>query len=372
MYPDSDINKLPFVRNDGVVLSRKPRIGEIRAMYIEDGLIDNVFYFYRKVEVKEGGPAIDHAVATGFLVTHDDRSAGGSLDYLVTGRHVIEGFITANQPVVCRFNTLDGGFAGVTTDPQAWCLSTDADVAVLALAVSENDAIAFGNAKGTAWPSTEFLSKTYCCSGKPHGSAKEGAGSVRADIGDELFSLGLFSQDSASQSGENLPIARFGHIARMPSLVSTPLFKGSKFKSYAYLVEFLSWGGMSGSPVFWYRNALGGGDGSIQIFHSTDRITKAKVDVGEVALREYGIVKLLGLVCGHRYIRQEPKKPDGERLSKSERFVIEQNSGIAVVTPAHQITSLLNREDVAEYRKTIIENSRELGEHPTSLDVSDG
>ncbi len=63
-----------------------------------------------------------------------------------------------------------------------------------------------------------------------------------------VFFVGLFAQDYGRQ--QNLPVARFGQISRMP--IEPVTFKypgGVTTKALAYLVECRSWGGHSGSPV---------------------------------------------------------------------------------------------------------------------------
>ena len=70
--------------------------------------------------------------------------------------------------------------------------------------------------------------------------------SLNVGIGDELITVGLFTQRHGAQ--KKIPIVRSGIIAAMPD---EPFEDQNTGKPYhAYLVEARSIGGLSGSPVF--------------------------------------------------------------------------------------------------------------------------
>jgi hypothetical protein len=157
---------------------------------------------------------------------------------------------------------------------------------------------------------------------------------VLPDVGHEALSIGLFTENFGAE--RNLPVACFGRISRAPSKVD---FKSGNisFKSVAYLMEFQSWGGNSGSPVFFlYPINIPG---------------ESTFDTGYIS-------GLLGLVSAHYNIESEAEK-SGDILGK---VLVQQNSGIAIVTPAEAIRQLLVREDVIAHRQEAL--TKWLEENP--------
>jgi len=97
-------------------------------------------------------------------------------------------------------------------------------------------------------------------------------------LGDDVFVVGLFSRRAGQ--ARNIPIIRVGNIVAMPE---EPIKTATGLQD-AYLIELLSIGGLSGSPVFTY---LGG----IRRDSPVDR----EITVTARA----GAIHLLGLVHGH-------------------------------------------------------------------------
>jgi hypothetical protein len=135
-------------------------------------------------------------------------------------------------------------------------------------------------------------------------------------VGTEIFVPGLFSVEPGKK--RNLPVARFGHSSRKPTEALVLGKKNSPFEQLAYLAEFRSWGGQSGSPVFC-------------IFRQTP---KDMLPVFYIAF--------LGIVYGHFDIKSG--KVDD---------VHDANSGIGIVTPAEFIKALLYREDLVKEREEL-------------------
>jgi len=127
-----------------------------------------------------------------------------------------------------------------------------------------------------------------------------------------------------------LPVARFGSIARMPTEEHVFLETRSRgdIGLKAYLAECHSWGGFSGSPVFW-----------TYLFNEAD--TQGNIVHGIV-----NCTALLGLIAGHFNI----EAPTSNRVTQ-EQLVTKINSGLAIVTPAENIVELLTRDDVVEDKK---------------------
>lgn len=136
--------------------------------------------------------------------------------------------------------------------------------------------------------------------------------------GHEIFFTGLFTSFMGAE--RNHPIVRFGHVA----LITDEKISwendctGKKEKLDLYLIESLSFGGNSGSPVFFYapKFALAGimkGNYSQPL-----RIAKKTVDTSE----------------------------------KRTEYVPLQNAGIAAVVPAYRLHEILFSEELKERRKS--------------------
>ena len=132
----------------------------------------------------------------------------------------------------------------------------------------------------------------------------------------------------------------FGNIARMPNPVNTPRWFGDKFRSCAYLIECLSWAGLSGSPVFY-------------------AVELAKVSPGPVAHteRQYAPI-LLGCVNGH-IDRTRKAQTQGDVLLGEIRYQL--NTGIATVTPACAVVDLLNHQEFQDHRASISKKEKDAG-----------
>lgn len=139
-------------------------------------------------------------------------------------------------------------------------------------------------------------------------------------IGDDLMVVGLFANRYGTE--KNLPIIRVGHIASMPDEAFEDVASGFKFD--AYLAELRSLGGLSGSPVL--------------VVPSGGKRNPTEV-------QSY----LIGLIRGHWNLKRPASALD---FSNDELVAI--NTGIAQVTPIQELTSLLNRDDVAAHRRVLI------------------
>ncbi|MBE3037754.1 MAG: hypothetical protein IMZ62_02915 [Chloroflexi bacterium] len=152
--------------------------------------------------------------------------------------------------------------------------------------------------------------------------AREGIG-----LGDDVFVVGLFSRRTGQ--ARNIPIIRVGNIVAMPE---EPIETETGLQE-AYLVELLSIGGLSGSPVFTY---LGG-------------IRREFPLGGEITLTtRAGAIHLLGLVHGHWNLASE-ERVDAVRdeLDGGERV----NMGIAIVVPIARLLEILDYSEVRAARE---------------------
>ncbi len=143
--------------------------------------------------------------------------------------------------------------------------------------------------------------------------AREGIG-----LGDDVFVVGLFSRRAGQ--ARNIPIIRVGNIVAMPE---EPIETGTGLQE-AYLVELLSIGGLSGSPLFTY---LGG-------------IRREFPIGGEITLTtRAGAIHLLGLVHGHWNLASEERVDAvSDPLDGGEPV----NMGIAIVVPIARLLEILD------------------------------
>ena len=223
--------------------------------------------------------------------------------YLITARHNLE--LAQTDSIIVRLNT-GKGFRDIRTDRARWHKHDSADVAGMLFNGEQLEQIPLAAFVGADFP--------Y------HFRFSEAGANFPVSVGTELFFVGLFIQ--APGRGQNLPIARFGHISRMPSEIVLSFADGVySFKEVAYLAECGSWGGDSGSPAFC-------------IFHKTEN--------DGTPLR---YIAFLGLVSGHYDVATKVKVRDAQ-----EAFEAAVNSGIAIITPAEFVRELLFREDVVEER----------------------
>ena len=291
---------------------------------------------------------------TAFFVELED--AARTWVYLVTARHSIEEI--PGRDIYVRVNTFPDKKGQVETldihtDKDDWLKHDNADVATimspidrrgydiqqvpLDLLIDRRYRFDVATLDGRGNPALEpMLRQNF-----PDGIAVE--------TGDELFSPGLFIQSAGKN--RNLPVVRFGNIARMPGdemIVLSTRARGD-ISIRAYLAETHSWGGFSGAPVFWHFdypiatpvNAIRLGPAQptspLALVQRTPQPERLNVLIG----RGWAIA-LLGLVSGHYGIPTKAKNEDIET---------EINAGIAVVTPAENIRELLMSDEMKEARR---------------------
>ena len=286
-----------------------------------------------------------------------------SWTYLVTALHNLHE--VQGQEIFVRVNTHPGvsdlGFDDVLTRKDDWFKHDKADVATilspidrskfalqqipLDLFIDKRCRLDVDILMGRGNPILEpILKATY----------KEG---IPVMVGHDVFSPGLFVQSAGEN--RNLPIVRFGNVSRMPSdemiVLETP---NSRREIRAYLVETHSWGGFSGSPMFWhYEYNIATPILAVRLGEDwqkpkspliLDERPKQPQPIPVVVSRGY-VMGLLGLVSGHFDI---PKKSVGEEIETGI------NAGIGVVTPAENIRELLMSDEVVEDRNNRAANER--------------
>jgi hypothetical protein len=257
-------------------------------------------------------------VATGFFLAVDAGPKCKAV-YGITAQHVIHA--EYDGVLYIRLNTLDGKYRDIVTRGQDWQLHKHADAALYPFPFPFPDAIrgATLDPKSSAVPDEDGHYRLKM-------EAKDASGNVVHShesfvrTGDEVTIVGLFTQEHGDEA--NLPIARFGHIARMPSIVSTLRWKNDDFRSSAFLIECLSWGGISGSPVLVLENTY-------------RQVEKPGFIVKKT---EFTFASVIGLVTGHKDISMKADVAvEGDARVE---VITKLNTGIAVVTPVKKDSRL--------------------------------
>ncbi len=251
---------------------------------------------------------------TGFFVGVLDATGGGGHAYLATAKHVL--FSPSDQKplteIYLRLNTKDDGAEVVRVrlstsgENRNVFLDSDpaTDLALVAIAPNADKA------------STQILPSSFLATRAE--TQKMGIGD-----GSDVFFTGLF----VAHVGEkrNYPITRFGRVAL---LSEEPIdfinYKGEPIKADLMLIEAQSYGGNSGSPVFYYIGS--------------DREPGSLV-VGAP------ILKLAGVMSGSFSDMIGVKAMQSDAVA-----VVTPNNGIAAVVPAYKLLDLLMSEEVAKAR----------------------
>lgn len=251
-----------------------PRIGE--------DFLGSAIYLYRnRVEAKDNSSF----GGSGFLVGYIDMHTKVVHFYAVTNAHVInDGF-----PII-RINKRFG-------EPDILDITTDAWIPH-----PEGDDLSICPLELTPHYDFKFVMIDGCVD-------KEKVSRFNIGVGDDVFMVGRFTGHPGTQ--KNLPIARFGNIAMVPS---EQIRNGLGVKRPHYLVEVRSVSGFSGSPVFIYDAPI-------------------PPSLEHVRLERFPNL-LLGVDCGHL--------PEHEAVL---------SAGIAAVVPAWCLLELLESPNVKALRE---------------------
>lgn len=267
------------------------------------------------------------AFSTQLIVNHDEVGTH-SFYYWVTAAHLINNI--SNSPIL-RINRRQTEPRIFETHKSDWIFNSDSDVAVLPFMVPDEE---------FAELDLEHINIQNSITGKYEYPPKEGIPSTNklpdVGIGDDVIMLGLFSQLPGRT--KNLPIGRFGNIARMPTEEKITIdidAAPTKRNIVAYLIEGKSWGGQSGSPV---------------LCHAEFTFKLKKKEGGPEKETKRRITALMGLVSCHF---------DVEKRAKTGGIITGLNSGIAAVVPSHAIKDLIMGEQkLNELRDQKYEQSR--------------
>jgi len=290
---------------------------------------------------------------TGFFVEVEENSRNWI--YFITALHSIES--AYGRSITIRLNTHRGvptpplpGYEEHDTDKNEWFKHDKADIAAILIDLDRS------RYSFECVPLYVFIdSQSRIDLARFREAANPGQAAVtpppseiiEVQLGDEVFAPGLFVQSAGAN--RNLPVVRFGNIARMPGEELIALeTKRQNSLIRAYLVDAHSWGGLSGAPMFWHFKY------DISTAIVAERVPdkpKSPLDVitqsnrkehVDVLARTGNLTGLLGVVSGHYNILTK---------STDETIATALNAGIVIVTPAENIRELLMRDDVCADRK---------------------
>ena len=262
-------------------------------------------------------------VGTTFLALLQEKRPGftsHNFYYWVTAEHIINNI--QHKPIL-RINRKNGSPLEIETGKDNWRKHLKSDVAVFPFEVA-NKVWAELDIK---WVDTLiFATQDYK---RPNpGDIPTTEHLPDIGIGDDVIFIGLFAQHGGT--GKNLPIVRFGNVARMPTeeeieieIDAAPTYR----KIVAYLVEAKSWGGQSGSPAIWQQEFI---------------FKPKKPDVKPEEKTKKRISCLMGVVSSHFDIPQKARTENNVSTDITTKL----NTGIAIVVPAHVIMDLIMTDDV--------------------------
>ena len=199
------------------------------------------FFLVRKKK-KAGGKEPSRLCGTCFAVgmrldgASDEAAQEADLAYAVTARHVVEN-TPSSEELYIRVNTLDGSPPYDVPAPIAsWRVHSTTDVAVCPI----------------DWPEGQTLDAMVLPISKLPKDKSEIVSNYIGE-GDEVMIIGLLTHFPGSKRIQ--PIVRSGRIALMPhEKISVDVNNERKEEVDAYLIEIMSWPGLSGSPVIIYPN----------------------------------------------------------------------------------------------------------------------
>lgn len=272
-------------------------------------------------------------IGTAFLVKFDGFAT------LVTAAHVARQF--GSDPFVVRFNRRDGSSVVQHAEGVPWVFNPDSavDIAVLPFTPLKHTDIA-------AIDESTFADEERC--------SKFDVG-----IGDNVYTVGLYAPLPGSR--RNFPLIHAGTVAAMAGEEKIPVRDWndpSRKKTAlidAHIIQSVSLGGLSGSPVF--------------VRPSADIDQLALADGEEVGASRVPLnnVYLFGILQGAW------DAPPDERLAIETGRGVTVPVGMSVVTPVQQLIETLELPQMKKMRDDIRakQKEREFKSAATPMSVSD-
>ena len=246
------------------------------------------------------------ALGTGFFV--GIQTEFGDAVYLITAKHVLENK-SGNliDSILYRLNTKNGSSSYIQLDLQDHVLLTHPDNDVDLIAILQYP------------PPEEYdyliISENYFTNDKilSEKNIKEGS---------KVFYPGLFTgiYSDFYQEQRNYPILRFGAISFLSTEKISFIERKVRKSAYLYMIESLSIGGFSGSPVFF----------------ETPQINRTKILYAPE-------IYLGGIIKGH--YNDIAETPNG--------IIRQLNMGLAMVTPCYILKEILDSDKAKQHMKEI-------------------
>jgi hypothetical protein len=293
-------------------------------MRIPDEWLSAVFFL--GMDRTRGGLIHKVLVGTGFYFQVDNEF-DPSLHriYFVTARHVVEGAQSEPGSFHVRVNTEDGGSIWAETSKTDWVLHEDPTIDVAVLAPT------FADEAPRGLESTRLHDESCITEGR--------IAQYDIGVGTDASAIGLFNSRGGTE--RNIPIVRAGVIAAMPGELIDDGHEHGPFR--AYLVELLSMGGLSGSPVFVHVR-----EGPWHV-HEPERLRTGMQRVHTVWPQA---AYLIGLIHGHWDELPPGASPDLPRRDWL-------NRGMALVTPIKGVLDIVRSELFKEQRREDAERVRQ-------------
>ncbi len=253
---------------------------------------------------QRGGQGFRYGGTAFFVALRSEVHPSAAYIYLVTARHNVDRAQRSGTDLYVRLNrrNLTAGYLKIDT-PWIRPQENGVDLAIqgpyLDLSAFDSTAIPIG------WAADEAV------------LGNEGVG-----IGDEVFCVGLFTQRSGAQ--QNQPLVRSGVIAAMPNQPLQDTDRQDEFD--AYVAEIRSLGGLNGSPVFVGLNE--------------------PVQSAGTQKKRGTRIYLLGVIRSPWGLKRKEISLDylDDELSQL-------NKGMALVTPARELTAVLYSEELNKERR---------------------
>ncbi|MCH8316310.1 MAG: hypothetical protein IIA64_10090 [Planctomycetes bacterium] len=308
------------------------------------------------------GRDTDHGIrwcATGFFVVvsqpaeDDEADSQYSHSYLITARHVIDGIrdLSHEGRVYVRLNLTSGGIKTVESQLSDWRFHPTKEVDAAALLVPKSWLKELDHSMLTEYSIADDAVV------QDHGIGP----------GQDVFITGLFINHYGQR--RNIPIIRVGNIAAMPEeKVRMKLDRNTCISAHAYLIELRSIKGLSGSPVFTYRDSWEGPlTGELTNMSNYSFTTGSRlIDQTPIFTTGTPSYYWLGLVHGHWDV--EIVRSDIEDIDDGIKEYV--NTGIAIVVPATDVWEVLDHPDFVEHRGYLAK--RAVATVQASPDESDG
>jgi hypothetical protein len=256
-------------------------------------------------------------MGTGFFVFVKNEAGGpGGYSYLVTAKHVLKDSQGRDLPrIFIRLDKLQGDSEFVSLDLLqsgrriVYSHPTDSTVDIAVIPILPNESV-------------------YDFKAIPEDmiTTKESFAGLQIAEGTDVFFLGLFVPYYGQH--KNIPVFRFGRVAMFPeqSIRWQDSTSAAPQNAQIYLLEAQSYGGSSGSPVFFYLGS--------------DRIP-GRLVLGPPEIRLAGIIRGTFIDTHAVGIVQIPNVPVA---------TYSQNVGIAAVTPSYLLQQILFSAELAKLR----------------------